>query len=79
MINRKKDTLTGKFTTLGEPNDQSLTIRVSKSLKKWLKETYGDYTAAFIRSAIAEKLERDISSQQPTAHEFKSSQLLTNS
>lgn len=62
MVNRKKDPETGKFTTeSGEPNDRSLTIRVSESLKTWLKETYGDNAAAFIREAIAEKAEREVS------------------
>jgi hypothetical protein len=70
MVNRKKDPETGKFTTEGEPNDQSLTIRVSESLKKWLKEAYGDRAAAFIREAIAEKLERE--SQQAKTPKLRS-------
>lgn len=79
MVERKKDPVTGKFSSDSEPNDKFFALRLPESLLSLLKQTYGDKVAAFIREAIAEKLERESHNKQPTAHEFKSSQLLINS
>lgn len=59
MVERKKDPVTGKFTSDSEPNDKFFALRLSESLLLKLKQSYGDKAAAFIREAIAEKLERE--------------------
>ena len=60
MVKRRKDPVTGKFITESEPNDKLFALRLPQSLLTDLKEAYGDGTAAFIRQAIAERLEREL-------------------
>ena len=49
----------GKFFTQAEPNSRNLTVRVPETLHTELKNVAGEKLAAWIREAIAEKLERE--------------------
>lgn len=59
MVKRRKDPATGKFYSEAEPNDKFIGLRLPESLFVQLKQTYGDAAQAFIREAIAEKMERE--------------------
>lgn len=55
----ERDKTTGKFVTQAEPNSRNLTVRVPATLHSELKNVAGAQLAAWIREAIAEKLERE--------------------
>lgn len=54
----QRDTESGKFRSDSEPNKSKLTLRLPSSLHEQLREVAGDEVAAWVREAIAEKLQR---------------------
>ena len=59
----QRDTATGKFRSDSEPNKSKLTLRLPSSLYDQLREVAGDQVAAWVREAIAEKLQRQKNQQ----------------